>query len=97
MEKTIERILCKSYYKRICPVCKKTIYKNQWITKVSESRGIQLRPIDRDDIGYIAHTAMRVIHRDCDPGTWSNYIAYCYNENIKYTPKYKCKYEELLD
>ena len=98
MEEYIDNILWKSNYTYTCAVCKKIIKKGDWVTKVAESKGMELKPIHLDDngSGYIPCTGNRVIHRDCNVSdAWTNYYAYTVAQNIDYNQKNVCLYDEL--
>ena len=67
---------CKSNFKMDCFVCRQKIQRGEYITQVAEGCGMELRPRDLPDVGYITTTGSRWVHISCKPvGVWTWWLA----------------------
>jgi hypothetical protein len=68
-----------SRYRMHCQCCDRPILPGQYITRVlgpAPSYGVSLRPRKTSDGStYSIETGDRWVHRDCDPGCWTEYSA----------------------
>lgn len=69
-------IVSRSNYKMKCHCCGNTIRRGDLITQCVETTGMKLRAVVSQDKGYIPYTGARWVHVLCDPGIWTNWIAY---------------------
>ena len=68
----------RSLYKLHCHCCDRPILRGQYITRCWDSGnyGVRLRPrATSNGSTYILVTGDRWVHRDCNPGFWTEYMA----------------------
>ena len=71
------RIVCRSNYKMKCFCCGNPIKRGDLITQCVETNGMRLRAVVRPNEGfYTPFTGARWVHVLCDPGDWTEWIAY---------------------
>lgn len=70
------RIVCRSNYKMKCFCCGNPIKRGDLITQCVETNGMRLRAVIQSTSGYVPFTGSRWVHVLCDPGDWTEWIAY---------------------